>query len=51
MTASDHATKPLRNTLRERGHPYMALGANRFLTTASSERGATQHRRGHTWLA
>src|ERR1700733_11361797 len=31
MTASDHATKPLRNTLRERGHPYMTLGANRFL--------------------
>jgi hypothetical protein len=27
MTASDHATKPLRNTLRERGHPYMTLGA------------------------
>ena len=25
MTASDHATKPLRNTLRERGHPYMTL--------------------------
>ena len=24
MTAPDHATKPLRNTLRERGHPYMA---------------------------
>ena len=31
MTASDHATKPLRNTLRERGHPYMTLGANPFL--------------------
>jgi hypothetical protein len=28
MTASDHATKPLRNTLRERGHPYMTLGAS-----------------------
>ena len=27
MTASDHATKPFRNTLRERGHPYMTLGA------------------------
>ena len=26
MTASDHATKPLRNTLREWGHPYMTLG-------------------------
>jgi hypothetical protein len=23
MTAPDHATKPLENTLRERGHPYM----------------------------
>ena len=23
MTASDHATKPIENTLRERGHPYM----------------------------
>ena len=28
MTASDHATKPLRNTLRERGHPYITLGAS-----------------------
>ena len=28
MTASDHATKPFRNTLRERGHPYMTLGAS-----------------------
>ena len=28
MTASDHATKPFRNTLRERGHPYMVLGAS-----------------------
>ena len=28
MTASDHATKPLRNTLRERGHPYMNSGAS-----------------------
>jgi hypothetical protein len=27
MTASDHATKPFRKTLRERGHPYMVLGA------------------------
>ena len=26
MTASDHATKPFRNTLRKRGHPYMTLG-------------------------
>ena len=25
MTASDHATKPFRNTLRERGHPYILL--------------------------
>ncbi len=23
MTAPDHVTKPIRNTLRERGHPYM----------------------------
>ena len=23
MTASDHATKPFKNILRERGHPYM----------------------------
>ena len=23
MTAPDHTTKPLKNTLRERGHPYM----------------------------
>ena len=30
MTASDHATKPFKNILRERGHPYMTLGACRF---------------------
>jgi hypothetical protein len=29
MTASDHATKSFRNTLRERGHPYMTLGARK----------------------
>jgi hypothetical protein len=29
MTASDHATKPLRNTLRERGHPYMSFDLRR----------------------
>ena len=28
MTASDHATKPFKNILRERGHPYMTLGAS-----------------------
>ena len=31
MTASDHATKPFKNTLRERGHPYMGfLGPSRL---------------------
>ena len=30
MTASDHATKPFKNILRERGHPYMGfLGRGR----------------------
>jgi hypothetical protein len=28
MTAPDHATSHSQNTLRERGHPYMTLGAS-----------------------
>jgi hypothetical protein len=26
MTAPDHSIKPLKNLLRERGHPYMDFG-------------------------
>jgi hypothetical protein len=40
MTAPDHATKPFRNTLRERGHPYMGfLGACPFPAKTPADEG------------